>query len=482
MAKKIYFICLTIWLGICAVFASETDDDDKKIALGNKTSLLSLEDCIELATKQNRDLIRQEEDFIIKNLSYALIRHSYSPLLSGTLGTDYNKDGTISKNAEISLTKKLPTGGDIGISARTSAISDSDIDPDSYNSTIGLKYVQPLLKNAGTLTSMEALTSSERELKYAERSLILFKQDFLISIIRQYCRLLQQKKAISNQEQKVENAKFLLERSKAQMDRGRASPIDVYRAEISLLQAENDLLNSKDSYQLALDEFKLDLGLPSEYEIDLEERELHYSSDMKSAEEYFKLALDNRLDYKTAYEKVIDSKRKLDIARNKLRSRLDLDFSIQTQAGPSNTFSEQDFGEGEWVIGLEYEIPFDRTREKKDYRESIIDYLQKTRNREALRDRIVNEVRVVMRDIRKAEMTIKIQERNIEVAEKQLERAKEDYDRGAITNRDYVDALNDLTDAKNNFDAAIVDFFIANLERMRVTGTLDYEKWKDLIK
>ena len=490
MVKRAILL-VTILCFVCQIAfsqeASDTTAGEQPVSGDNESGekeirLLSLDDCIELAIKQNRDFIRQEEGFILDQLAYGLVKRGYGPLLSGSVRTDVEKGGTMTKSAETSLTQRLPTGGDVELSAQTAGSTGSDIDPDAYNSTIALKYIQPLLKDAGPLAYKEELTTAERELKYAERSLTLFKQEFLINIIRQYCRLLQQKKTITNQEQKVENAKFLLERSKAQMDRGKASPIDVYRAEISLLQAENDLLNSKDSYQLSLDEFKIDLGLPTEVEMELQDRDLRYAAEIINLNDYVKLALANRLDYQTAYDRVTDSKRRLDIARNRLRSRLDFDLSLQTQTGPAATFRDQDFGEGEWIVGLEYEIPFDRRVEKTEYRERLIDYLQQTRAREALRDQIVGEIRIVVRDIRKSEATIKIQERNIEVAEKQLDRAKEDYDRGAITNRDYVDAVTDLTDAKNSYNEAIVDYFIAQLDGLRVTGTLEFEKWKDLIK
>jgi outer membrane protein TolC len=231
-----------------------------------------------------------------------------------------------------------------------------------------------------------------------------------------------------------------------------------------------------------MDEFKIDLGLPADEEIAIEVRQLEYAPVDKDIETYVRLALANRLDLKTANDIVEDSKRNLEIARNRMRSRLDFGFSLQTATDPAERFNDQEFGDAEWAVGLEYEIPFDRLSERTDYRRQLIDYLRRVREREELRDQVIVEVRSVIRDLRKAETTMEIQERNIEIAEKQLERAKSDYDRGTITNRDVVDALNDLTDALNNYEEATVDYTVAELELLRVAGALDFENWRDLIK
>ncbi len=458
-----------------------------------ETGTLTIEDCIELAIKQNREFLREEEGFILEHISYELTRHNYGPLLTGALSSKVDDAGSTTQSVEASLTQRLFTGGDLSISATStgSSIRDSDIEGDSYSSdterdsystVLSLSYVQPLLKDAGRLVAREELTSAERELTYAWRSLILFRQEFLIGIVRQYYRILQQKSTIKNQEKKVENAELLLERSKAQMGRGKATPIDVYRAELTLLQSENQLIDAKDFYELSLDEFKIDLGLPTEEEIVLQERELQYAPAENDVSKYLELALSNRLDLRTANDRIEDSKRNLDIARNRLRSRLDLGFTLQSAAGPAERFKDQDFGDAEWLVELEYEVPFDRMSERTDYRKQLIAYLRQVRDREKLRDRVIVEVRSVLRDLRRTEAILKSQERNIVVAEKQLERARNDYDRGTITNRYVVDALDDLTDARNKYDEAIVDYTVAKLDLLRIVGTLEFERWRDIVK
>lgn len=445
-------------------------------------TVLTLEDCVELAIKQNRRFLREEENLILEHISYELTRHNYGPLVRAAITSELDDDGSTLHEAEFSVTQRLLTGGDLRLSASSTGSRDGDLDVEAYSSALVLSYIQPLLKDAGRRVEREELTTAERELEYARRSLILFREEFLIGIVRQYYRILQQERAVGNQEKKVGNAKSLFVRSKAQLGRGKASPIDVYRAELTLLRAQNQLIDARDLHDISLDEFNIDLGLPAETEISLEKRELEFKAIEVDFREYVRLALANRLDLKTVTEEAEDSKRRLDIARNRLRSRLDLSMSVQSLASPADRFRDQEFDDPEWSVQLEYELPLDRKAERTDYRQQLIDYLRSVRSKERLRDEIIVGVRTVIRDLRKAEATLKIQKQNIDVAEKQLKRSRSDYDRGTINTLDVVDALDDLTDARNRYDGAIVDYTIAKLELLRLAGILEFENWKELIR
>ena len=102
---------------------------------------------------------------------------------------------------------------------------------------------------------------------YAGRDLILFKQEFLISVIRQYYELVRQREQIRNQEQKLKGAEDLRNRTLALEQRGIAGPIDVLRAANNLLRAQNDLNDAREAYKLQIDNFKLDLGLAMDREV-----------------------------------------------------------------------------------------------------------------------------------------------------------------------------------------------------------------------
>jgi len=151
-------------------------------------TVFSLEDCIELGMKQNREFLREEEDFVLEHLSYELTRHNYGPLFDGTIRADIDDTDSTTQSAELSVSKKLFTGGDISLSASSTGSKPGETDgteTDSYSSILSLSYTQPLLKDAGHLVYREDLTSAERELRYAMRSLDLFKQQFLIEAILQ---------------------------------------------------------------------------------------------------------------------------------------------------------------------------------------------------------------------------------------------------------------------------------------------------------
>ncbi len=441
---------------------------------------LSLERCIELG-KNSIEFLAEEEDFILQQLATSLQRHDYGRLWTSTVSAETDSSDTTIEAATLTLAKRLLTGGELELSAGSSG-SQANGEDDAYSSSVSLSIEQPLLRGAGRLVAREDLTQAERDLVYAGRDLILFKQEFLVGIVQHYYRLIQQRLQIRNQEEKFESAKALLERTRALKMTGKATPIDVLRAEINLLQAENDLIDARELYKLQLDNFKLDLGLPVEREVELVETTLTFRAIEVELGPNVEAALANRLDLKTAGNAVEDAHRALRIARNNLRGDLGLTARFGYSTESVTSFGDQRPGKPEWSVGLAYEIPLDRASEKTTYRQQLIAYARTLRSANRMRDQVMLDVRKTVRDLRRAEATIRIQERNVEVAEQRLERTAADWELGKITNRDVVEAQNELRDAKNALDQAKVNSIIATLQLQKDIGQLDPEQWRELIK
>ncbi len=444
---------------------------------------LSLEKCIELAIRNNIEFLREEENLILDRLSLGLTKHNYGPLLSGSITADIDSEDTTGESMGLSVSQKIFTGGELSLSASTSGIQQQDGDgEDEYSSDINLSLVQPLLKGAGRMVYREDLLQAKRNLVYAQRSLTVFRQEFLIDVIERYYELIRRKKLIQNQEEKVRYSRFLLERSQAMEKAGKSTPIDTLRAEINLLAAQNSLIDAEELYKLNLDEFKLFLDLRMDQEIELIERKLTYEPIEVSLTESIKTALENRPELKTIREQLEDARRGLALARNDLKSELDLVANIGYITDSAEKFSGQTFGEADWSVQLQYEIPLDKFSERVDYRNKLINYIQQVRSTRRQEDRIILDVRSVVRDLERAKVVIEIQKRNIEAATKRLKRADIDFDRGLIKNRDVVEAQNELLSAKNSYDEAVVNYIIAKLQLQKEIGILDFSKWRELIK
>src|SRR5262249_60420540 len=105
-------------------------------------------------------------------------------------------------------------------------------------------------------------------LVYALREYELFREDFSIDVARRFYDLVNRKQSIDNQERNLENNEFGRRQAEALFAVGRANELDVLRARRSELTARNTLLEAREDLHLALDTFRIFLGLPDDQPID----------------------------------------------------------------------------------------------------------------------------------------------------------------------------------------------------------------------
>jgi outer membrane protein TolC len=512
-----------------AVRAAEASGEDQAV----EPLELTLDACIELGIQKNYEFLNEEESFILQQLATALQRHNYGRLWTSSVSADTDQAGSETEALSLQMAKRLLTGADLTLSVGSSGEQPGE-EEDAYSSSAGLSIEQPLLRGAGRLVAREDLTQAERDLIYAGRELVLFRQQFLIDIVTQYYRLVQDHLQIRNQQEKVDGALELVRRTAAQRASGVGTRIDELRAAIALLQARNDLSDAEQRYRLQLDSLKLTLGLSMEREVTLslpardelpfsplfdirlelpkelnlaeeleqtrevassdildfleglriEQNELHQSGrDVEAVlDENMALALARRLDLFTVQNQAEDARRALRIARNNLRGDLDLTARVGYSTEPATAFGDQRFGKPEWSLGLAYELPLDRVPEKTSYRQQLIAYGRSLRHTSRVRDQVLLDVRSTVRDLHRSEVTVLIQKVNVWAANTRLRRANALLSQGNAVSRDVQEALNELLDAKNAHDKAEIDHIIATLQLKKDTGLLDPDRWREEIQ
>ena len=123
--------------------------------------------------------------------------------------------------------------------------------------------------------------------------------------------------------------------------------------------------------------------------------------------------------------------------------------------------------------GLSVEIPLERYAERNAYVAAIIGKQQAARALDLQEDTIRLEVQRAIRRIARARASLEIQQQNVEVNALRAQIARTEYRLGTLaSNRDVVEAENDLRDARNDHAAALADYRRAILEFLRDTSTL----------
>lgn len=441
---------------------------------------LDLDGVLETATRHSRRLQGRREALYLAGLSQLQQERAFGVQLEGTVSyvntVSGESDGDSTARGEASLSRVLPTGGNLALRGDSSRRDDergtnrtNDV---SYDTSLSLRLTQPFLRGTGYEVSHEVLIQAERDLLYALRDFALERQDFAIRTVEQYYGLLNQQSVLKNTRLNVEQSTFLRKRSEALFDIRMATAIDVLRARQQELTALNQLESAEADFDVALKRFLIALGMPVE-------------SDLKIAGEFpdafaieldesacIDLAVQYRLDLSTVRDRVEDSRRRLRTARNAVLPQLD-GFAELAYAGESDeSFGDQDF-EDSAQAGVTLEIPFDKRDERDAVKRAEIALASAERDFVETRDTVKVEIIENFRRLNSLKITVDIQKQNMEIAEKRTRNALLRFKNGELSNRDVVEAENDLLDARNGYSRALVDHELQRLRLLRNIGLLD---------
>lgn len=459
--------------------AVEETDADRPPA-----EVLDLRGALALAYESNRQMIDQKESLHLQALSLSGVRHSYTPQLALTLDYLFNENaGTPDQNsggASFSASQILPTGAQLSLNAASSA-SAAEGESGDYGSFLSLRLAQPLLRGGGHAIAYEPLIQAERNLVYAIREFELFREDFSIDVARRFYDLVNQKQSIENQRRNLESNEFGRRQAEALFAVGRANELDVLRARRSELTARNALLEAQESLHLALDTFRIFLGLPDDHPVDVEPDSPAFTPVAYEVRSAVEVAYSNRLDLLNRREQLEDVERGVRLARNSLLPDLDLVLATSQSTTASDSLGGSDFERNDTSLAVTLGVPLDRVRERNAYRSAEISLARSRRSLEEFEDQLRVSIQSSFRELERRLQSLEIQRQLIEDQTKNLRIAELRFERGELPNRDVVEANQSLLDAQNALIDEQVNYEIARLQLLRDLGILFVDEtgmWK----
>jgi hypothetical protein len=173
-----------------------------------------------------------------------------------------------------------------------------------------------------------------------------------------------------------------------------------------------------------------------------------------------KNASTHRMDSRNNRAQLVDIWRKADLAKDDLRTDLDLVLSgdLGSDALKAGNFESD---ESEWRVSLELDTPLSKVRERNRYKAALLRYQQARRDYIAFEDSLLRAFREHQRLAGLLQLNFELNRAAVRGAIAQVDLARMRLDEppkpgrssqfGATTARDLVNALNDLLDASNRF-------------------------------
>ena len=498
-----------------------------KIQNLNQPVTISLLQALQVAARNSFDYQSQKEDVFRSALALEIerdeFRNTFFSQVESLISTDSSGSRTISgmvNSSESSVSRKFKSGAQLTSSL---AVDLANLMTLGGASSLGIAadatIEVPLLRGSGEHIVTEPLTQAERNVIYAIWDFERFKKEFAVDTASRYLAVLQQLDNVKNTQADYKSRIASVRRTRRLADAGRIQEIEVDQAVQNELSARQRWISSTQSYKRQLDSFKTFIGLTPDANIKLDPNELQLlvnptekmidqiarqdamstdtstppadapvvleQPDTKNAGPYeinentaTLLAFENRLDLKTNQGKVFDAQRKVVVAADDLGA--ELTFAANSSLGQRRSTvtatqlenAQLRIDKGVYSAGMILDLPFERTAESINYRNSFINLEKAVRDVQSLEDSIKSSIRNTLRTLLEARENRFIQAKAVYIALKRVRSVNMFLEAGRAQTRDLLEAQDALLEAQNRLTAAVVDYRIAELTMQSVIGVL----------
>ena len=201
-------------------------------------------------------------------------------------------------------------------------------------------------------------------------------------------------------------------------------------------------------------------------------------------EEVVRIGLAQRHDLMNARAEVMDARRVVEVAANRLEATLDVTFSgtMGTAPGSRKPF---DFSRetGQFNAGLALDTPVDKIVERSAYNVALIEYQRARRNYMAQEDLVKQQIRESWRQRRVSEQRLEIDRQAVRTAALQYDIAAiEATGAGENNALNLLNALDAVLDAQNSLVSDWITYEISRLNIYRDMGIMQIDQsglWRD---
>ncbi|MGI5922478.1 MAG: TolC family protein [Lentisphaeria bacterium] len=494
----------------------------------------TLVEALQIAAHNSREFQDRKDQLFQTALALDLeddaFRNTFRGMLDNTLSSthDGNRRNTgLTHDGGLGFTRTFKNGVELVSSISVDLVKMLSGGKDSsWGFTGDASVTVPLLRGSGEFIVSEPLTQAERNLLYAVRDFEQYKRDFVVRIASSYLSVLQSAQRVVNQEENYKRVVLSTRRSRRMADAGLMPEYQFDQAVQDELNARNSWINARESYANTLDSFRILLGLPPDAEVIPRQDELQglqkrceallttadvtdYSGKVPEAdapvilkepdnqhvgpneielERAIRIALTTRPDLRNYLDRIEDAQRKVLIAEDSLRAELSLGGRAAVGEGRSLGQAGMDDGDfrlsaGSYSSFLYLDLPFERTRERNNYRNSLISLEKAVRSFQGYEDSIKQSVRAKLRNLQSNRSSLIIQWQAVSLAERRVKSTDLLLKAGRAEIRDVLEAQNALLSAQNSLNSAVVSYRTNELEFQRELGVLAVDvngRWQEL--
>ncbi len=417
------------------------------MSIANAQEIISLKEAVNFALENKSDAKRA--DLAIRKAEYKIdeARSGALPQVSANAGLQYNP---------IVQEMALTMGG------QTTVIKMGQ----PWNSSLGVNVYQNLFDQR-VFTGLKAAKTTR---EFYQVNADLTDEQIIERVATAYYQVFVQEEKLNTIEKSYENTNKVQKIIKSLVDNGLAKPIDLDRIIVQLNNISSSRQQLINAVQISKNALKFYMGYPIGEEINLEENSIEPNS----------LLIEDQMDVENRTEyKVLSKQRELlGFAKEAERA------SLYPTVGLAGNYGLQGFGEKfitsksyTWSdlasIGLSVKVPiFSGGLTKAKINQAEIDLLDIEEQINDTKLGLDLEYQNAKAQIENTLKSVDIQKENVSLAEKVLGNTQNNYQQGLASLTEILDAENALTDARNNYSNALLEYKIAEVALIKAKGDL----------
>ncbi len=416
---------------------------------------LSLEECVEIALKQNTDLIRGEFTMKMAGKDVTIAISNLLPRVSGNMGYYHSVVGPSIQRIDPGTGIPVPVQFD-----KTTA----------FGSYAGVSVNQSLL-NGGT--DIFSIIQSRNMKKSADYAFEDTRQATLYVVKERYYNLLAAEKLLEVAEETLKSSEESYKRSQVLFEVGKVPKSDVLKATVQLETGRSGLIEAQNGLAIARASLNHILGFDVDQEVlvvdnlNVPEMEVGYEDVMESA-------LSSHPALKTSLYSEKAAKAGVGFYTTSFIPSLSLYFSYD--------WSHSDFSEIKdilnrnyrWSSGVNLTIPiFEGWSRMASWNKARLAYLSSKETLEQTRRDIALEAKQAFFEVQQSKRKIAVTQNQVDAAEEDLRLNKEKYSLGAGTMLELIDAQVSATTAKSDHIQSLYNYKFAIARLQKAMGKLE---------
>lgn len=464
--------------------------------------VVKLADALRYGVTRNREYLGQKEDLYVQALNLTLSRHQFAPILSAAgTGTMDRNQVEVGVNQFVTDTTHTYTGG-VGFSmlTRIGTRIAADLSTDFMRFlTGGLREVsqsklavtvsQPLLRGAGYLAVSEVLTQDERDTLYAIRDFTQYRKSFTVDLTNQYFQTLQARDRTKNAYLAYQASRQTVDREKGMQEANKRTLPSLLQLEQAMLQYQVRWLTAIRSYEQQLDDLKIQLAIPVQTPVMLEDdelRKLTLSDPPGTLDEALQTAMTTRLDLWNSRDNLEDASRQVKVAKQELLPTLNALVGYEITGNPNSHDMNLNGKRRKVSIGASADLNLDKKEERNSLRAAEVAEQAAKRSLNLAEENVRGQIRADWRDLVLARQQYDLAVQDLALSERRLEVETDFFKEDKTTSaRDLIDAQQKLINARDAVTATLITHTVARLTLWKDMGILYITKdgaWVDVLK